>query len=124
LRLLLDTHVLLWWLSGSPKLPKAARTAIQNADLVCVSAATAWEIGIKRAHGKLEFQGNLQEQLTLNSFVPLNITIAHAEAAASLPPHHHDPFDRMLVAQAAIESLALVTSDVQISAYDVPLIRA
>ena len=109
MRLLLDTHVLLWWLSDSPKLSKAARAAIQKADLVYVSAATAREIGI---------QGNFQQQL------PLDITIAHAEASARLPPHHHDPFDRMLVAQAALESLELVSSDARMGAYGVPILPA
>jgi PIN domain nuclease of toxin-antitoxin system len=119
---LLDTHVLLWWLSGSPKLSKKAQTAIQKADAVYVSAATAWEIGIKVALGKLEFRGDLPHQLALNDFRELNINIAHAEAASKLPGHHQDPFDRMLVAQADLESMTLVTSDAQIMAYEISIL--
>jgi PIN domain nuclease of toxin-antitoxin system len=121
---LLDTHVLLWWLAGSPKLSKSAHAAIEKAYLVYVSAATAWEIGIKVALGKLDFEASLPQQLARSHFQELNITIAHAQAAAKLPAHHHDPLDRMLVAQARLESLKLMTSDTQINAYDVETMSA
>jgi PIN domain nuclease of toxin-antitoxin system len=116
--LLLDTHVLLWWLDGSNRLPRAARDAIGASQGVYVSAATAWEIGIKAAQGKLEFGGRLDEQLLRNDFRALPVSIAHALAASALPFHHHDPFDRMLIAQAQMESLMLVTNDARLKSYD------
>jgi PIN domain nuclease of toxin-antitoxin system len=124
LRLLLDAHVLLWWLSSSPRLPKAARTAIEDCEVAYVSAATVWEVAIKVAARKLEFRGDMEEQLALNNFHPLPITVIHALLAAKLPRHHADPFDRMLVAQASFESLTLVTADPQLAVYGVPILRA
>ena len=85
---------------------------------------TAWEIAIKTALGKLEFSHDVEQQLTLNSFRPLPITIAHARDAGRLPFHHKDLFDRMLIAQARCESLTLVTVDTRIRAYDVPIMLA
>ena len=118
--LLLDTHALLWWLTGAPMADDAS-SAIADADtLVAVSAATLWEIGIKRAIGKLQFEGSLDEGL--DAFVPLPIGWGHAKAAAALPPHHRDPFDRMLIAQAQIEGLTLVTRDPAMAASDVDLL--
>jgi PIN domain nuclease of toxin-antitoxin system len=116
--LLLDTHVLLWWLAASSRLPQAARDAIGACEDVYVSAATAWEIAIKSSQGKLDFPGGLEEQLLENQFQPLPISIPHAMAAAALPLHHRDPFDRMLIAQARMESLTLLTSDAKLKAYD------
>ena len=117
MNLLLDTHILLWWLSASKRLPAAARKAITRSSVTYVSAATAWEIALKTAAGKLDFRGDLEEQLQTNHFLPLPITIRHATAAARLPPHHGDPFDRMLVAQASIESLTLLTADEALGEY-------
>jgi PIN domain nuclease of toxin-antitoxin system len=122
LNLLLDSNVLLWWLDASPRLSRPARTAIQQSAMTFVSVVTVWEIGIKMSLGKLEFRGDMEQQLALNRFVALDITVPHAVAAANLPRHHRDPFDRMLVAQAALESLTLVTSDAVLKAYDVPMI--
>ena len=119
MRLLLDTHVLLWWLAASARLPQTARKSVESSDAVYVSAATAWEIGIKVSLGKLEFRGDLEEHLHLNSFLPLHVTVAHAVAAGKLPRHHGDPFDRLLVAQASLESLTLVTADPHLKTYDV-----
>src|SRR5271170_7525645 len=102
LSLLLDTHVLLWWLGESSRLPRAARDAIAASDAVYVSAASAWEIGIKTSQGKLDFPGDLGQELLRNQFQPLSISIRHAVAAAALPLHHRDPFDRMLIAQARL----------------------
>jgi PIN domain nuclease of toxin-antitoxin system len=124
LRLLLDAHVLLWWLSSSPKLPRHARAGIEVCEVAYVSAATVWEIAIKVAARKLEFRGDMEEQLALNNFHPLPITVIHALVAAKLPRHHADPFDRMLVAQASFESLTLVTADPQLAVYGVPILRA
>jgi PIN domain nuclease of toxin-antitoxin system len=120
--LLLDTHVLLWWLSGSKRLHSAAREAIADSTRAYVSAATVWEIAIKIALGKLEFRGEMAEQLAINNLLPLAVTVPHALAAGALPAHHSDPFDRMLVAQAKIESLTLVTHDARLGAYDVPVL--
>ncbi|MEO6318754.1 MAG: type II toxin-antitoxin system VapC family toxin [Acidimicrobiales bacterium] len=118
--LLLDTHALLWWLAGAP-IDDDARLAIADpGTLVAVSSATLWEIGIKQAGGKLEVDGPLDDGL--EPFAPLAISWAHATAAAALPPHHRDPFDRMLVAQAQLEDLTLVTRDPKMSAYDVAIL--
>jgi len=120
--LLLDTHVLLWWLSGSKRLHSAGREAIANSARAYVSAATAWEIAIKIALGKLEFRGEMAEQLAINNLLPLAVTVPHALVAGALPMHHSDPFDRMLIAQAKIESLTLMTHDARLRDYDVPVL--
>jgi PIN domain nuclease of toxin-antitoxin system len=117
--LLLDSHILLWWLSGSRRLNPTARKAIADSVRAYVSAATVWEIAIKMALGKLEFRGDIEEQLAINNLVPLVVTVPHAVAAAALPAYHSDPFDRMLVAQAKVESLTLVTHDVRLRDYGV-----
>ena len=124
MNLLLDTNVLLWWLEASPRLPAKARVAIQQSAATYVSVASVWEIEIKVSQGKLEFRGNTEQQLTLNRFSSLNITTTHAIAAARLPLHHRDPFDRMLVAQASLEGLTLMTSDARLKAYNVPVLVA
>ena len=87
-----------------------------------MSAASIWEIAIKRASGKLKAPDDLLEQVALARFAELGITFEHAAHAGALPPHHADPFDRMLIAQAQSENLTLVTSDARIAAYDVPVL--
>jgi PIN domain nuclease of toxin-antitoxin system len=125
MNLLLDTHILLWWLADPMRLSAASRRAIRDtANKVYVSAAVAWEIAIKRILGKLESPDNLDEVMAQNGFQPLSITIAHAMAVRSLPMHHRDPFDRMLIAQALQEGLQLVSRDSQFSAYGVSLLMA
>jgi PIN domain nuclease of toxin-antitoxin system len=124
LTLLLDTQVLLWWLAGGERLSKKSRDAISLAEAVFVSAASAWEIGIKVGIGKLGFRGDLERQVAINNFLGLPVTLAHAAAAGKLPRLHDDPFDRMLVAQAGLESLTLLTSDKQLAAYDVKVMLA
>ncbi len=120
---LLDTHVLLWWLSDHKSLTPKAREAIKNGEnLIFVSAATAWEIAIKQGLGKLKVPANLEEVLTLNSFQPLSISLHHGLVAGALPRHHDDPFDRMLIAQATTEQLTLVTHDDRIKQYGVSIL--
>jgi len=122
-KVLLDTHILLWWLAEDPALPLAARDAIADADTtVVVSAATAWEIAIKMAAGRLDAPDDLLDALDANSFDTLAITAAHALEAGALPAHHTDPFDRMLIAQARAEELTLVSVDHRFVAYDVDLL--
>jgi PIN domain nuclease of toxin-antitoxin system len=120
--LLLDTHVYLWWLADDASLSEEARRAIADSrSVVHVSAASLWEVSIKEALGRLELDGSdLAEEIVANGFIELPVSAAHARAAAHLPPHHEDPFDRMLVAQARLEGLTLVTVSNQLASYDVP----
>jgi PIN domain nuclease of toxin-antitoxin system len=121
--LLLDTHILLWWLSDDPRLPGAVRGAISSPDNeVIVSAAAVWEIAIKKAVGRLEAPDDLLEVIAINDFQTLEITALHALFAGGLPPHHSDPFDRMMIAQASAENLTLVSVDQHFSQYDVELL--
>jgi PIN domain nuclease of toxin-antitoxin system len=123
--LLLDTHVLLWWLDDPEQLSKQARKAIRDGkNIIYVSAVVAWEIAIKKALGKLDAPDDLEEALAANRFLPLPITIPHALAVLSLPDHHRDPFDRLLIAQALHEGFRLVSRDADIARYPVPLIPA
>jgi len=117
LRLLLDTNVLLWWLTDSDRLVKQTRTLLLDASDVYVSAASAWEMAIKSAIGKLRAPDDLESQMRASQFIELPVKISHARAAAQLPRHHGDPFDRLLIAQAAVESLTLLTSDKALEAY-------
>jgi PIN domain nuclease of toxin-antitoxin system len=118
----LDTHVFLWWRADDRRLRRLARDAIADADIVFVSAATAWEAGIKAALGRLRFPETIERGVEDSGFEKLPITLAHAERAARLPKHHADPFDRMLIAQAEIEDLTLVTTDRTIAAYGRPIV--
>jgi len=123
--LLLDTHALLWWLADDAGLSRAARASIGDPNhIVYVSAVTAWEISIKRALGKLDAPSDLAAAVSASGFQELPITIAHAMAAGQLPNMHSDPFDRMLVAQAMLENLTLVTRDERIASYQIPMIEA
>ena len=125
MRLLLDTRVLLWALAESPELARDLRRKIVDpSNDVLVSAASVWEIAIKKRLGKLDAPDNLLEVLEASDFSPLLIKFVHAAAAGSLPPHHDDPFDRMLIAQAQGEGLILVTADRRLRAYQVELIEA
>lgn len=126
MRLLLDTHILLWWLADDATLSPQLRSVIEDpASEVFVSAATAWEIAIKRAIGKLDFpMERLSESLAESGFTPLAIQVPHAILAGALPRHHADPFDRMLVAQARHEGLTIVTVDPQIRNYAVAVLDA
>jgi PIN domain nuclease of toxin-antitoxin system len=121
--LLLDTHILLWWLADDPSLPAEAAAAIADPQTeVIVSAASAWEIAIKKATGRLTAPEDLVSELSANAFGALAITTGHALLAGALPPHHADPFDRMLIAQAQMERLILVTVDSRFADYEVALL--
>lgn len=124
MRLLLDTHVVLWWLADDTRLGNVARTAIAGAPEVAVSAVTAWEINLKSALGKLEAPDDLRQQLAGSGMRELPISFAHAEELRSLPAHHRDPFDRMLIAQARSEAMTLVSADGHFTMYDVKLLDA
>jgi PIN domain nuclease of toxin-antitoxin system len=120
---LIDTHILLWWLADDRALPQGARSVIADpTNTVVVSAATVWEIAIMQAAGRLDAPDDLMPTLANNEFDTLPMTASHAFDAARLPPHHADPFDRMLIAQAAAEGLTLVTADRRFTYYDVPLL--
>jgi PIN domain nuclease of toxin-antitoxin system len=121
-RLLLDTHVVLWWRQDSRRLGRAVRSAIAGAAVVYVSAASAWEVVIKMAIGRLQLADPFESHVEAGGFEALPITFAHAAEVGRLPPHHADPFDRMLVGQARVERLVLVTHDEQIRAYDVEVL--
>ena len=125
-RLLLDSHVWLWWRALDRRMGPGTQAAIANAHAVYLSVASAWEIAIKRQLGKLKIPRDLDlaAEFALDGFVPVPITIEHALVAAGLPAIHRDPFDRMLVAQARIEGLTLVTADPMLSRYDIPVLVA
>ncbi len=120
----MDSHVALWWLEGSGSLGPQSRQLVELADEAYFSVVTPWELGIKLALGKLDMPDGLVAALQLGGFIPLAITADHAEHAPTLPIHHRDPFDRMLIAQAQLEALALVTADQALGAYDVELVDA
>jgi PIN domain nuclease of toxin-antitoxin system len=118
--LLLDTHVLLWWLFGDPRLTPTMRKAIADpTSTVVVSAVTAWEMAIKAAVGKLAVPDRLIHQLDQEGFEALPVTVEDGLAAGALPRNHSDPFDRMLIAQAARRRLVVVTADRRFADYDV-----
>ena len=122
MRLLLDTHVALWWLAGSARLTARARAAIEEAGAhAVVSAASVWEAAIKRAAGKLQ-SSDLSDAAAAAGLTFLGIDEHHAKLAGSLPPIHRDPFDRMLVAQAMTGGLPIVTANRNIAKYDVRVI--
>ena len=124
-RLLLDTQALLWWRTDDPTLNRGVHRAIADpANDVFVSAVCIWEIAIKRALGKLRAPDQLAASVEAAGFSELPVTFVHAELAGSLPKHHGDPFDRMLVAQAQVEGLTLVTADANILRYPVRTMAA
>lgn len=125
MRLLLDTQALIWTLANPGRLSTAAADALKNYDNeVLVSVVSPWEIAIKTALDKLSPIDDLEFQLDEKRFELLPISLSHAAAVASLPHHHRDPFDRMLIAQAQVESVTLVTSDQEIRRYPVSIFPA
>jgi len=122
---LLDTHVLLWWLNDDQPLSiKSIATISNGRNVIFVSAVTIWEIQIKHAIGKLELPDNFRDSLQQGSFEYLDVTPTHAFAVGQLPMHHRDPFGRMLIAQAQVENLTIITRDAQFQHYSVSLIEA
>ena len=121
---LLDTHVLIWWITSDKRLSKKANTLIRtHRNTLFWSVASAWEVSIKYALGKLVFnelpEDLFSRELDKNHINTLPITNSHAFMAGQLPPHHKDPFDRLLVAQAIIESLGIISNDPMLKLYDV-----
>jgi PIN domain nuclease of toxin-antitoxin system len=129
MNLLLDSQALVWWREANRKLGLRARAAIErNAATVRISAASAWELAIKSRRGRLRLREPVDRWLPAaietSGFEILDVTIAHAVAVANLPDHHDDPFDRLLIAQAQIEDLTVVTSDSAFDDYDVRVLDA
>ena len=123
MHLLLDTHILLWWLADAPELTESHRSAIQDKRNSCfVSAVTIWEISIKSSLGKLEIDDTYLDIIQSQGFEELPISWRHAQAVRSLPAHHKDPFDRLLIAQAQVEGMTLLCQDAIIARYDVPVL--
>lgn len=125
-RVLLDTHVWLWWQADDPRLGPQTRRLVHRASEVRFSAASAWEIAIKVAIGKLTLPqaADIANELARCGFLTLSVELVHAEEVRRLPSLHSDPFDRLLIAQCRVEGLILVTADRQLSAYGVPVIDA
>ncbi len=123
MNLLLDTHAVLWWLAGAPLDERAEGVIRDPATPAMVSAASVWEAAIKTSLGKLRAPEPFAEAVLTAGFEALPVTFEHAQRVRDLPHHHRDPFDRMLVAQAQLESLTIVTRDPIFEAYGVPLLR-
>lgn len=125
MRLLLDTHVLLWWCDDPNLISAPARNRISDPEnIVFISAVSCWEIAIKRGLGKLQAPADLETVIAQCGFVELKISMSHALRTETLPQHHRDPFDRMLIAQADCESATLVSHDRIFEQYGIPLIHA
>jgi len=123
LRLLLDTHAALWWLSNDDRFSARATEHVDDAsNQLLLSAVVVWEVAIKRSIGKLVTPDGFGPALLSAGVLPLAVGFDHAAAVEHLPHHHRDPFDRLLVAQAQIEGATLVSSDEQLRAYDVPVL--
>lgn len=127
MKALLDTHAFLWWIVDDPQLSARARKRIGSGDnAIHLSAASAWELAIKARLGRLTVHEPLEafvaRQLSLNGFAALPVQVSHALRVQRLPDHHRDPFDRLLVAQAQLEDMPLITADRQIRRYEVDVI--
>jgi PIN domain nuclease of toxin-antitoxin system len=121
--LLLDSHVLLWWATSDPALSSTAAEIITSPHSeVLASVVSVWELGLKRARGKLKTPDNYLQLFQDNRFTTLQVTLDHALAAYTLPTIHKDPFDRMLVAQALVEKATLVTADQKLAEYGIPVL--
>ena len=123
MKLLLDTHAALWWLSGDERFGSDAERQLTDAtNQILLSAAVVWEVAITRSLGKLDAPPDLVPTLLEGGALPLPITLEHVAAVEALPPHHRDPFDRMLLAQAGAERAAIVSADTAFGDYDVPVV--
>jgi PIN domain nuclease of toxin-antitoxin system len=122
MKLLLDTHVILWWQRDDRQLKKAARRAIATADIVWVSAVSGWEVAINTALGRLRLDERFEVLIAADDFTQLRLTLSHAHRLGHLAPHHADPFDRMLIAQALTEGATIVSHDRAFAPYGVPVI--
>ena len=123
MRLLLDTHIFLWWDRQLRRVPRDLRAAIEDArNQIFVSTATVWEVAIKRATGKLQFDVSIVDTVERLGFELLPITGRHAEHAGGLPRHHNDPFDRLIIAQAYLEGMVLGTQDRMMRPYGIAMI--
>jgi PIN domain nuclease of toxin-antitoxin system len=127
-RVLLDTHIFLWWITDDPRLSGRARELISDGrNELFFSAASGWEIAIKTGLGRLEIPGDLQrfvaEQLSRNAIQTLPIYLSHVLHTGTLPRHHRDPFDRILVSQALLEKMPLLSADPQIARYPIEVVR-
>lgn len=122
MRLLLDTHVLLWVLAGDRRLTRPSREIISGARTVVVSVVSGWEIALKSAAGKLRAPADIEAAVLESGLVPTTLDFADVAEYAGLPAHHPDPFDRMLVAQARVRGLTIMTRDRQLERYEVPLL--
>ena len=120
--LLLDTHVVLWWQRDDRRLNKAARRAIAEAEVVWVSAVSGWEVAIKTALGRLRLDEPFSVLVRADDFTELPLTLSHTTRLLALAPHHADPFDRMLVAQALVERATIVSHDRALEPYGAPVI--
>jgi len=126
MRLLLDTHVFLWWVMDHPSLTSKARSAIENENHACLlSMASCWELAVKTSLGKLDLGVRLEkflpEQLAINQIQLLPVELRHTLRVIDLPWHHRDPFDRLLVAQCQAEGLTLISADATMSRYGIPV---
>lgn len=128
MKALLDTHTFLWWITDHPQLSSRVRKIVSDGkNTLFLSAASGWEIAIKSSLGKIQLPGDdlesfLLEQLTINGISPLPVRMDHALHVHKLPPYHRDPFDRLLVAQAQLEDMPILTSDSQIADYPVRVV--
>jgi PIN domain nuclease of toxin-antitoxin system len=122
MKLLLDTHVVLWWVRDDRRLNSAARKAIATADIVWVSAMTALEVAIKVSKRQLRSSEPLAVTVAADDLTELVVTMRHAQEVERLPRYHGDPFDRLLIAQARVEGATIVTHDRALEPYDVPVI--
>lgn len=120
--LLLDTHVVLWWRTDSRRLGRSVRRAIATADIVWVSAVSGWEVAIKQRLGKLHLADSFASMVQASDFLELPVRLRHAEQLVTLAPHHTDPFDRMLIAQAQLEGASVVTHDRQFEPYGISIV--